>query len=241
MSLSKVQDVARGELGRTEWPPGSNCIEYNTEYYGKEVSGDAYKWCLVFLWWVFRKAGESAAFFAGAKTASCRTLLSWYREQGQTVPVSEVQPGDIVILNFSGTKDTEHCGLVIDVPPVICPATGAPSYIITIEGNTSPGLEGSQDNGGCVALKQRAYRHIVAVCRPEYKEEEQMDDIKGHWAKKDINWCIEHGIMQGYPDGSFSPDKPITRAELAVVAHRICDWSLQIAAEVEALEKKEEL
>lgn len=217
MSAERVIETARGELGSTESPPGSNRTKY-----GEAFGWDGVPWCVIFLWWCFREAGESAAFFGGAKTASCGTLLAWYREQGQVVPASEVQPGDIVILNFRGTKETQHCGLVVDVSPVVCPATGAPSYIITVEGNTSPGMEGSQDNGGCVALKQRAYRQILAVCRPTYKEEEEkpVNDWEKHWAAQHIQWAYDEGIAQGYQDGSFQPDKPVTRAELVTMLHR---------------------
>ena len=48
MSLSKVLEVARGELGVTEEPV--NKVKYNTAYYGREVSGKDYAWCVVFLW-----------------------------------------------------------------------------------------------------------------------------------------------------------------------------------------------
>lgn len=217
MSLSKVIETARAELGYTESPPGSNRTKY-----GEAFGWDGVPWCVVFLWWCFREAGERAAFYGGAKTASCGTLLRWYQAQGQTVPASEVQAGDIVILNFSGTKDTQHCGLVIDVSPVICPATGAPSYIITIEGNTSPGLEGSQDNGGCVALKQRAYRHIMAVCRPMYKEETmpQEKDYIGRWSEQDMRWADEAGLIKGYDDGTFRPAQTMTREEVVALLHR---------------------
>lgn len=169
----------------------------------------------------FNTAGERMAFFGGGKTASCSMLLRWYKEQGLTVPVSEVQVGDIVLLNFHGGKDPEHCGLVTDV-----------SYwnddehraVYTIEGNTTPGSEGSQDNGGCVASKLRYENQIVAVCRPTYTPDPQpVDDVTGHWAEKAIRRCIERGLLRGYPDGSFQPDKPVTRAELAVILDRMED------------------
>lgn len=32
MSLSKVIETARGELGKTEWPPGSNRTKYWESY-----------------------------------------------------------------------------------------------------------------------------------------------------------------------------------------------------------------
>ena len=75
MSLSKVIEIARGELGVTESPPGSNRVKYNTAYYGREVSGVDFPWCVTLQWWIFNTAGERMAFFGGGKTASCRTLL----------------------------------------------------------------------------------------------------------------------------------------------------------------------
>lgn len=216
MSLSKVIELARGELGRTEWPPGSNMTEYG-ERYG--VNG--VYWCVQFLWDCFDRAGESAAFFGGAKTASCGTLLRWYEEQGLTVPVSEAQAGDIAIENFTGKikngkLDTEHCGLVWK-------RDGNALY--TYEGNTTPG-EGNpeaQYNGGCVASKIRLPKNIVAVCRPQYKPDDPqpVDDATGHWYTDDVRWAEKMKLMTGYPDGSFKPDAPVTRAEEAVFLHRL--------------------
>lgn len=220
MSLSKVIELARGELGNTEEPAGSNLTKYGF-WYG--VNG--VPWCVIFLCWLFNQAGERMAFFGGGKTASCGTLLRWYREQGLTVPVEQVQTGDIVLLNFHGEAEPEHCGLVVEVEDVVFRdgTYDRSKRIKTVEGNTTPGEEGSQDNGGCVALKQRFLKNIVGVCRPQYKPEELeiVDDITGHWAEKEIRWCMDKGLMKGYPDGSFQPDKPVTRAELAVILDRL--------------------
>jgi len=217
MSLSKVIEIARGDLGYTESPPNSNRTKYG-EAYG--MNGQP--WCVMALWYWFREAGERMAFFGGGKTASCGTLLRWYREQGLTVPVEQVQAGDIVILNFHGTQDTEHCGLVVEDDKG---EDGKLISVYTIEGNTSPGLEGSQDNGGCVALKRRFFNQIVGVCRPQYnpEEPETVDDIKGRWSEKDIRLCMEHGILKGYPDGTFRPTQPVTREELAAVIVRLIE------------------
>lgn len=221
MSLSKVIEIAFWELGVTELPKGSNRVKYNTAYYGREVSGEDFPWCVVLQWWIFNEAGERMAFFGGGKTASCRTLLRWYREQGLTVDKKDIQIGDILIQNFSGKKrdgelDTEHCGLVVNKGPLA-------GTWYCIEGNTSPGEEGSQDNGGCVALKLRSVKNVVAVCRPQYKKEEpeMKDDITGHWAEREIRSAIERGLLRGYPDGTLRPEQPVTRAELAVILDRL--------------------
>ena len=216
MSLSKVIETARAELGVKESPPGSNRVKYWEDY---DPGYQGLPWCVAFLWWIFQRAGERMAFFGGGKTASCSVLLRWYKEQGLTVPEDQVQPGDIVILDFTGRKrDTAHCGIVTKT------WWGPDGFdrFETLEGNTSP-FNGSQSNGGMVCKKTRYPSQIVAVCRPQYKPDDPqpVDDVTGHWAEAQIRRCIERGLMQGYPDGSFGPDKPVTRAELAVILDRL--------------------
>ena len=215
MSAQAVIEVARADLGYTETPV--NITKY-WDAYDPKMQGQP--WCVVALWAWFNWAGERMAFFGGGKTASCSTLLRWYREQGLTVDKLNVQAGDIVILNFSGTVEPQHCGLVTHVER----SGGSILYIRTIEGNTVRGSDSSQDNGGMVCEKVRYPRQVVGVCRPQYQPEpEIVDDITGHWAEADIRWCMEHGLMQGYPDGSFQPDRPVTRAELATVIRRLAE------------------
>lgn len=209
MSLNKVMEIARGELGYTESPPGSNQTKY-----GRAYGWDGVPWCVIFLWWVFREAGEGQALYGGGKTASCAALYRWYRDRGQTVSPEEIRPGDILLLNFSGTREAQHCGLVTQV---VNPEEG---WYRTIEGNTSPGTGGSQDCGGCTAMKVRGRRNIVGVCRPGYGAEEK-PDYADHWAERSIRWALGKGLMKGYTDGSWKPDQPLTRAELAVILQRL--------------------
>lgn len=212
MSIESTIKLAETELGVTEFPKDSNKVKYNTEYYGYEASGQWYPWCVTFLWWIFKHSGEQEAFYNAGRTASCSALKTYYTSCNRWV-TSDFKKGDIVLMNFSGGKSPEHCGLVVDVRS---------DYIVTIEGNTSPGIEGSQDNGGCVAKKYRYAKNIVGACRPKYsKEAAQMKkDYSGHWAEKEIDWVKEKGIMVGYPNGDFGPDTPMTRAEMATVMKR---------------------
>jgi len=202
MSLEKVLDAASTQVGYSESPANSNRTKYGAAY-----GLDGQPWCVMFLWWVFRTAGEQEAFYGGGKTASCGALLRYYREQGLTAAAAGVRPGDILILNFHGTQDTEHCGLVESVTE---------GRICTIEGNTS--ASGSQANGGAVQRKTRVPAQIVGVCRPRYRA--AASDYAGHWAEAAIDRCRELGLMQGDPDGKFRPNDPVTRAELAAVLMR---------------------
>ncbi|SFK99759.1 S-layer homology domain-containing protein [Paenibacillus sp. 1_12] len=44
-----------------------------------------------------------------------------------------------------------------------------------------------------------------------------LSDIRGHWAENSIRGLITAGAIDGYPNGTFGPDKKISRAEFAIV------------------------
>ncbi|MEM9162716.1 MAG: family 10 glycosylhydrolase [Cyanobacteria bacterium P01_F01_bin.4] len=44
-----------------------------------------------------------------------------------------------------------------------------------------------------------------------------MRDIQNHWAQDCIEKLIEQGLITGYPDGTFKPEQPVTRAEFATL------------------------
>lgn len=46
------------------------------------------------------------------------------------------------------------------------------------------------------------------------------DVSDNHWASKAIGACAEAGYISGYPDGSFAPDRQITRAEMVSMVNR---------------------
>ena len=48
-------------------------------------------------------------------------------------------------------------------------------------------------------------------------------DIKDHWAQKYIELAAGNGWINGYSDGSFGPDKKITRAETFAMINRVLD------------------
>ena len=51
-------------------------------------------------------------------------------------------------------------------------------------------------------------------------------DIAGHWAEDWIDQLAAEGITSGYVDGTYRPDNPVTRAEMAVFLTRTFDLPL---------------
>jgi S-layer homology domain len=51
----------------------------------------------------------------------------------------------------------------------------------------------------------------------------QASDVSGNWAEPFIKVLVEKGIIAGYPDGTFKPDQPITRAEFAALLNKAFD------------------
>ena len=43
---------------------------------------------------------------------------------------------------------------------------------------------------------------------------EVFSDLSGHWARQSIEAAASLGLINGFPDGSFAPDEPITLSEL---------------------------
>lgn len=148
--------AAASQVGVTESPAGSNRVKYNTAYYGREVSGKAYPWCMAFVWWVFRQAGLSLY-----KTASCSALVGRYKAQapGQVIR-GGYRPGDIVFFDFTGKRTkTEHVGIVERVR--------TDGTLTTIEGNTGMG---NDTNGGAVMRRKRKQGLVTCGVRPGYPD-----------------------------------------------------------------------
>jgi len=46
------------------------------------------------------------------------------------------------------------------------------------------------------------------------------DVDSGSWYRKYVAWAYNHGLVKGYPDGTFQPNSPITREEFAAIVAR---------------------
>lgn len=182
MKASIIIDKAASYIGTKESPADSNNVIFNTDYYGYNVYGSAYPWCMAFVWDIFRMCGASDLFYDGQKTAYCPTLMYWAKSIGRFV-TDNYKSGDVLFFSFSGDSEPAHTGFCYE---------DNGSTVITIEGNTSSDNAGSQSNGGMVAKRTRSKNSIIGAYRPPYEVE-----INYGWKQDDKGWWYVK------PDGNY--------------------------------------
>jgi hypothetical protein len=220
--VERVVEVARGFVGVKESPPNSNNVIFNTDYYGKAVSGADYPWCCAFLWDVFRIAGLPNLFCDGAKTALCEYVLVFAEKHGRFVAKDKLRRGDLVLYQFPGSKRrTNHIGLVLGMDG---------GELLTIEGNTAAG---NDSNGGAVMYRSRALESVVGGYRPNYEEDDDMtderfDELMTAWMERQAKLPVAQNlapdeyaeaIRLGLTDGSSPMGIPRRQSD-AVMALR---------------------
>ena len=206
--MADVLNIACGQLGVTESPAGSNRTKY-----GKWMGLDGQPWCMSFVQWCFHQAGTPLPH----KTGSCSALLNWYQKNRPECVVKGPQPGDIAIFTFG------HTGIV---------ERALPGSVMCIEGNTSPGQSGSQDNGGGVYRRQRNLALVRAFIRPFPKKEDIMtgkeiyDALSDYLSRQPVpNWAkkeLEEAVKMGITDGS-NPMQLIPRYQAVILAKRAAE------------------
>ena len=172
-TAKQIIDYEMSQVGVTEYPPNSNNVVYNTDFYGHEVSGSDYPWCCVFQWDSFNQFKPCLV----KKTASCQDLAQWFKDNGKWGSTAKV--GAVVFFKFNtNSRWTNHVGLVIEV-------LDGGTKIKTIEGNTSVN---SDDNGGAVMVRTRT-SNIVGYGYPAYEEEEPVKPDNDYAQGIDVSEC----------------------------------------------------
>lgn len=185
--------VARAQLGVKECPENSNKVKYNTWYYGRDVSGAAYPWCMVFVQWCCAQVGVELP----VRTASCTALMNAAKKAGMWV-TSDYRPGDIAIYDWGGDKVPDHCGIITQV---------LSNGYLCIEGNTSAS---NDSNGGEVMERIRPAKSILGTARPVYAVV----------LPEAVQWAVDNGIMQGNTSGDLMLDNALTRRQFVTMLHR---------------------
>lgn len=141
-------------VGKKEQPLGSNIISFNTKYWGREVSGDKYPWCMSYQCMGFKENNLGHLFMDGKVTARCTVLLEWAQTHNQFV-TDNYKEGDIFLYDSDGNIcDSEHCGYYTG-------ERDTSGKFIAIEGNYSDS----------VAIVHRKATEIIGAFRPKYDEE----------------------------------------------------------------------
>ena len=217
MTGRDVALLAATQVGISESPPGSNNVRYNTWYYGREVSGGSYPWCMVFVQWVFAQLGVALP----QRTASCGALMRAAQMSGEWV-TADYRPGDVVIYDFPGGAATDHCGIVESVTD---------SGVVAIEGNTG---SGSDADGGQVQRRSRAFSVIVGAVRARDLMEEVTEEMEERfntvagcpsWAQATVDKLAALGYLTGnsgkVDDQGRPADLDLSRDMLRILV--ICD------------------
>lgn len=155
MNRHEVITIAREQVGRTETP-------VNKTIYGKWYGLDGQPWCGMFVSWVFMMAEATSLINQSPKGfAGCESFEAWAKKKKMTVPVKQIEPGDILLFDFNKEGKSIHTGIALGY--------NVHTHLIdTIEGNTSGNSTGSQANGDGVFIKHRAPSTVRCVVRPKW-------------------------------------------------------------------------
>lgn len=89
------------------------------------------------------------------------------------------------------------------------------------------------DNGYIIKpdtyITRAEYLTVLLKTKPNLKvlntKVKLFNDVKdSDWYKEAVDKASSNGILEGYPDGSFKPNNPITRAEIAALTVKINNW-----------------
>lgn len=158
LTAKKTIDHARSFVGYAETPPGSNRTRF-----GREYGMDGVPWCAMFVWSVLTDMHVPII-----KSAYTPTMAQWFKDEGRGfTDDSRIEPGDILFFDFPDSlQRIQHVGFSL--------GKMVGGRVGTIEGNTSSGSAGSQDNGGGVYSRSRGAAEIVYIGRPAYAEHQKL-------------------------------------------------------------------
>jgi hypothetical protein len=147
---------ALSQVGTAESPWGSNWGPRIGDWIRASGYGSGVPWCQCFV--------NAAAVHGGApqlRTGYTPTVLAGIGGY-KRIPASQARAGDFVFFKFPGVSSAscDHVGIL----------TGPPSggIVPTVEGNTSSGTYGSQNNGGGVYARRRSTGLVAGYVRPPY-------------------------------------------------------------------------
>ncbi|MFA2842844.1 S-layer homology domain-containing protein [Bacillus paranthracis] len=71
---------------------------------------------------------------------------------------------------------------------------------------------------------------VAGVVSPVAAAGKTFPDVDGHWSKESVYYLVEKGAIAGNDDGTFAPDREITRAEAATMMAKILNLPIEKGA-----------
>jgi len=192
IALEEAKKSAAGVPGTIRVGGNTNNVKYNTAYYGFAENNPDKAWCVVFVWWVMRKAGVPATVFpkkASVFRAADGGVRAWFKARDRYKSASSMpKEGDLVVFKHS------HFGIVESVDSDL-------NTISTVEGNASN------------RIRRRSYSRtnsdIDGYCRPAYMEDdmtkdELLDALESERGQKALQKAVTHvlRVATGKDDAS---------------------------------------
>jgi hypothetical protein len=160
---------AASKIGVVEHPAGSNKgpgQDGITAMQNASIGFDGQPWCQCFVSYALEVAtkGRLKASTYGGYTVS---VVQWAKRRERrlsTCSLMTAKPGDWCYFNFKpGGDPVEHVGMFLSYD--------ARTHTVTcIEGNTSSGDSGSQDNGGGCFKRTRSANVVPVIVRVPYRD-----------------------------------------------------------------------
>lgn len=110
-------------------------------------------------------------------------------------------------MNRGVRVDTEYLGIRL----YVLHNTNCPAILI------ETGFISNNDDAAKLNEQPEDFALAIASAFGARTEESRFTDTDDHWAKIHIDKLEAYGIVNGYEDGTFRPDEPITRGEAAAM------------------------
>ena len=195
-------------------------------YYNGPKNG--YSWCTAFVDWCILEAcgrdsakAQAAVYYTGPYGGSCTYSTRYYKAAGKWY-TKNPKPGDQIFFGTSA-DNVQHTGLVVKVEN---------GTVYTIEGNSNN------------QVRRRSYvlgaSNIFGYGRPAYDGDApppeepvpepvneyptHFNDVRGDaFYAKAVVWAVEHQLVAGTSDTTFSPEQSLTRGEFVTILKRFAE------------------
>lgn len=157
---------------------------------------------------------------ANQEYALAQNVLAQLRNLG--IPTNNASDGGLLMRNSADRKNPN--GTVADYYGIIYYALQEQLPSILIEhcfiNNDNECRQFLSSDEKIAAIGTANARSIAAYYGLE-KAHLVMTDCDGHWAKADIDAAVDAGWVSGYPDYTFRPNEPVTRAMFVALLARL--------------------